>query len=538
VAQYAGDELELKLTSRRLFKREGARMPEIKLPKGVWRYDDRKPLGPPGGFGAVFRGEGPTGVPVAVKRLQSRYQAREMRIADFLLGHSLAHVIPILDAGFDKAAATNFVVMPIADTSLQQRIETSAAIDEGEALKILDSIAAGLEEIGDIIHRDLKPGNVLLHDGVWKLADLGLARFAEVSTSLNTMRDALTREYAAPEQWRGERPSKATDVYALGCMMYALLHGAPPFQGPSTSDFSHQHQRVAPAGLKASPHLKRLAAACLAKSPELRHSIQSVRKQLENAAAAGKSGRGQGLAAAAAAVSEKALLEEQERLQREAENKNRIRIAEESTQVVEGIFSELRERILNDAPNAHPYKIGMGPYQSEQRVLRLGNAELQYGTIFPWKKSDTYPPDIGFLAGSRAWNVYSGAFIGVHTHVMPRKGRSANLWFGRLLEGDDYRWWEVCYVEAGLSDDKSHYNKNKTGWEPFGLKEIDLRGRTPGFVFEDPRPITPENVDSFLDRWLGWFSRLITVEYASADQLFPKRVKRRRVSPEFKLDKP
>lgn len=513
-------------------------MPEIKLPKGVWRYDDRQPLGPPGGFGAVFRGEGPTGAPVAVKRLQSRYQTREMQIADFLLGHSLAHVIPILDAGFDKTAKTNFVVMPIAETSLQQRIETSSAINEGEALKILDSIAAGLEEIGDIIHRDLKPGNVLLHDGVWKLADLGLARFAEASTSLNTMRDSLTREYAAPEQWRGERPSKATDVYALGCIMYALLHGAPPFRGPSTPDFSHQHQRVAPGGLKASPHLKRLAAACLAKSPELRPPIQSVRKQLENAAAAAKSARGQGLAAAAAAVSEKALFEEQERLQREAEIKNRKRIAEESIQVVEGIFGELRASILNDAPNAHEYKIGMGHLQSEMKVLRLGNAELQYGTIFPPTKNDTYPPNIGFIAGSRAWDVYSGAFIGVHTRVIPHKGRSANLWFGRLLEGDDYRWWEVCYVEAGLPDDKFHYHKNTTGWEPFGLEQINLYGRAPGFVFEDPRPITSENVESFLDRWLEWFTRLVTVEYDSAEQLFPSRVKRRTVAPEFKLDKP
>jgi serine/threonine protein kinase len=233
-------------------------MPVVNLPNGTWFYDDQEEnrLGG-GGFGKVFRGLNASGEPVAIKRLQSQYQTREMRIADFLLGHGLAHIIPILEAGFDATAGTNFIVMPIATMSLEKQIERPAPIGEAEAVEILDSIAAGLDEIGDIIHRDLKPGNVLLHEGVWKLADLGLARFAEAATSRHTMRDALTVQYAAPEQWRYERPQKATDVYAIGCIMYALLHGAPPFGGP---DFGHQHQFIAPPGLKASAHLRRLAA--------------------------------------------------------------------------------------------------------------------------------------------------------------------------------------------------------------------------------------------------------------------------------------
>src|SRR5262249_55038749 len=159
-------------------------MPEITLPAGTWSYDETASLGPPGGFGAVFSGRGADGKPVAVKRLESAYQAREMRIATFLLGHGLEHVIPILDAGFDEKARTNFIVMPIADKSLQQHIAASpGGLAEKDAVPILAAIAAGLEEIGDIIHRDLKPGNVLLHDGVWKLADLGLARFAEAATT-------------------------------------------------------------------------------------------------------------------------------------------------------------------------------------------------------------------------------------------------------------------------------------------------------------------------------------------------------------------
>jgi serine/threonine protein kinase len=175
-------------------------MPQITLPAGTWSYDEGDMLGPSGGFGAVFRGLGANNQAVAVKQLQSTYQSREMRIADFLLGHGLGHVIPILDAGFDTVAGTNFIVMPIAETSLQQRMDKAGPIGEKEALEIISAIAAGLDEIGDIIHRDLKPGNILLHDGVWKLADLGLARFAEAATSLNTPR--RTSGASPPPAWQ------------------------------------------------------------------------------------------------------------------------------------------------------------------------------------------------------------------------------------------------------------------------------------------------------------------------------------------------
>lgn len=505
-------------------------MPEVKLPNGTWWYDEKESLGPPGGFGAVFRGRSTDGEPVAIKRLESEYQAREMRIADFLLGHGLAHVIPIVDAGFDKAANTNFIVMPIATTSLRQLIEISGPVGEADTVNILDSIAAGLDEIGDIIHRDLKPGNVLLHDGIWKLADLGLARFAEAATSGNTMRGALTAQYAAPEQWRGERPTKATDVYALGCIMYALLHGTPPFQGPGRADFSHQHQFVAPSGLNASSHLKRLAAACLSKSPALRPSIQSLRKQLQIASNAGKGGRTYGMASAAAAVLEKTSREEERRLQRENEERNRKQLAAEAVQLMEEIFRELETIVLNEAPNT---EVGLGFYNAKLKRLKLGDAVLEYGTLFPSIEDTAYPHQTGNRAGSRAWDVLAGAYIAAHTGWSPDVGRSANLWFGRLLEGDDYRWWEVSYVYREDSTLEEYLREP----EPFGIKEI-YDGPILHLVSDDPRPITPEYVDDFLGRWIEPFSQIAAVGHMAAKALFPARVRRQPVAAKFKLDRP
>ena len=498
-------------------------MIEIQLPNGKWLLDEQSKLGE-GGFGAVFRGTSESGGAVAVKRLETGEQGREIRIADFLLGHTLLHVIPILDAGYDDKVGTNFIVMPMAEGSLQKRIDKSGPIAEAETIAILDSVAAGLEEIGDIIHRDLKPGNVLLHEGLWKLADLGLARFIEASTSANTMRENLTRAYGAPEQWRGERPQKTTDVYALGCMIYAMLQGKPPFLGP---DFSHQHQFAPPPPLTASSHIKRLAAACLAKSPELRPSIQSVRNQLKIAGDVARGGRA-GLAAAAAAVGEQELQKEAQRLeaQRRAEQRKRLRL--EALEVLEGIFRELETNILQDAPNT---KKGASSRQDFKK-LSLGAAKLEYGISFPEMKSHgstSAMENAGYAAGSRAWDVLAGAYIFVGNY---NRGRSANLWFGRLLDGDDYRWWEVAYTDSE--------GKPARSWDntiPFAVTEM-YGPYLSYYVAEDPIPITPEFVDQFLDRWIGWFSLIAAGEASEVDKAFPVVFKRARVSAKFKLDKP
>jgi serine/threonine-protein kinase len=231
----------------------------------------------------VFRGHDQHGTPVAVKRLFAAYGTREIDIATFLAGHNWKHVIPIIGVGFDKSLLANFIIMPIADRGLDQSIKNEGLLSEERCIAILLEIAEGLSEIGDIIHRDLKPQNVLFHEGAWKLSDLGLARFAAAATSVNTMREALTPQYAAPEQWEGERPTKAVDIYSLGCIVFTLLTGQPPFTGLTAAELSEQHRFAQPPPLNASSHLKRLTAACLVKTPALRPSIVSLRDQLHKA---------------------------------------------------------------------------------------------------------------------------------------------------------------------------------------------------------------------------------------------------------------
>jgi eukaryotic-like serine/threonine-protein kinase len=185
----------------------------IKLPKGEWEYDLQAPLGKPGGFGQVFVGRGNGYDRVAVKRLHLKANDaahRELEIANELAQFTLEHVIPVLDAGQDALSDYYFVVMPCAEKSLQDEFKAVGKFNEADAVRILQDIAAGLVEARKFVHRDLKPLNILFHDGRWKIADFGIARFVEESTSLQTLKECLSPPYAAPEQFKLEHATSAT----------------------------------------------------------------------------------------------------------------------------------------------------------------------------------------------------------------------------------------------------------------------------------------------------------------------------------------
>ncbi|MCW2970166.1 MAG: serine/threonine protein kinase [Solirubrobacterales bacterium] len=192
---------------------------------------------------------------------------------------SLTHpgVVAIYDSGEDEA--TRFIVMECVEgRSLSEVLREDAPLQPARAAAIASRVAGALAaaHAAGIIHRDVKPGNVMLaDDGAVKVLDFGIARSLDGSTLTQNAAVLGTAGYMAPEQALGERADERSDIYSLGCLLYALLTGSPPFSGDAAAAVAHQHVNSAPrppsAGNRAvSPALDALVMQMLAKSPDAR----------------------------------------------------------------------------------------------------------------------------------------------------------------------------------------------------------------------------------------------------------------------------
>ncbi len=149
------------------------------------------------------------------------------------------HILALHDSG--EAAGIVFYVMPyIEGESLRDRLTRERQLPVDEAVRIAREVADALAYAHEhgVVHRDIKPENILLHGGHALVADFGIAlaasrteggpRMTETGMSLGTP------HYMAPEQAMGEREiTPKVDVYALGCVLYEMLTGEPPFTGHS-----------------------------------------------------------------------------------------------------------------------------------------------------------------------------------------------------------------------------------------------------------------------------------------------------------------
>jgi hypothetical protein len=202
----------------------------------AWCYRADQPLGTPGGFGGVYAAEGPDLTPMAVKvvkkqrpsgTLDDRLLRREIDIGRRVRERGSDRLLPVIDAADDGDAL--LLVMARAGEPLSAVLPMS----EPGVIAALADITAGLQDLHSIgiIHRDLKPPNVLRHDGHWKLADFGIARDQEIGTQDPTFTGWGSMPYMAPELWELKSPTVKTDLYALGCLAFELLSGAPPYSG-------------------------------------------------------------------------------------------------------------------------------------------------------------------------------------------------------------------------------------------------------------------------------------------------------------------
>ena len=149
------------------------------------------------------------------------------------------HILPLHDSG--EADGTVFYVMPYVEgESLRERLTREKQLPVEEALRIAREVADALDYAHrhGVVHRDIKPENILLHGGHAQVADFGIALAASKSEGSTRMTETGmslgTPHYMSPEQAMGEREITAkSDIYALGCVLYEVLSGEPPFTGPT-----------------------------------------------------------------------------------------------------------------------------------------------------------------------------------------------------------------------------------------------------------------------------------------------------------------
>jgi serine/threonine-protein kinase len=160
---------------------------------------------------------------------------REIEIATRL---THPHILPVHDSG--EAAGFLYYIMPYVEgESLRERLNRERQLPIVDALQISREVAAALAYAHsyDIVHRDIKPENILLSGGVAVVADFGIARAVSAAAGEQLTATGLavgTPAYMSPEQASGERDIDGrSDIYSLGCVLYEMLAGEPPFAGSS-----------------------------------------------------------------------------------------------------------------------------------------------------------------------------------------------------------------------------------------------------------------------------------------------------------------
>lgn len=254
---------------------------------------------------------------VAVKILRSQYTSDEDFVVRFRqearAAARLSHpnIVSIFDVGC--AEDTHYIVMEyVSGETLKDYIKREGPLSPQIVLELAYQVAAALKHAHDnkIIHCDIKPHNILIsRDGLAKVTDFGIARAVSSQTSTQVAGVMGSVHYLSPEQARGYGVDAQSDIYSLGVVMYEMLSGAPPFDGPSAISIAMKHLQEQPRSLvetaPATPKaLISLVQKAMAKKPQERFStaqallqeLESMIRQRQNFAAEDRNAGSTGLA--------------------------------------------------------------------------------------------------------------------------------------------------------------------------------------------------------------------------------------------------
>jgi predicted Ser/Thr protein kinase len=239
-----------------------------------------------GGMAVVYKGEDTLlGRAVAIKVLRPHYASDEGFLTRFRYeaqaAAKLAHpnIVGIFDIGQDGDC--HYLVMEYVEgQSLKEIIAAEPPLPVQRALDLAIQICAavGHAHQAGIVHRDVKPQNVLVTEDEWvKVADFGIAKALAAASATETGVVLGTARYLSPEQAAGEPATPASDVYALGVVLYEMLAGSPPFEAETDVGLALKHLQEEPSPLhERNPHVpptvERIVERAMAKDPAARYA--------------------------------------------------------------------------------------------------------------------------------------------------------------------------------------------------------------------------------------------------------------------------
>jgi len=471
----------------------------IKLQHHEWVLGEK--LGQ-GGMAPVFAASSAeVAVPAAAKLIPKEPGAARELLFEDLTG--VPNVVSVLDSG--EIGESYVLVMERAQQSLRNRLDAGPRFTEQQVLAVLADVALALQGIAErgVVHRDLKPGNVLYVNGRWCLTDFGIARYAEATTSEHTRQHMKSRQYAAPEQWREERVTAATDMYGFGVMGYELLAGRRPFRG---DDLRDQHLHQTPAALAdVSAPVAALISQCLLKEPGARPSATDVLRRI--AVASGPPPTGGLARLQAASHVELQRVAETQRQSSEAETmmERRGRLYADAQTMFALIARETQEALTKFAPTLSPAIANDATW-----VLNLGGAQLKLGVV---QQQAQTPGRIAFDV--IAYSSLSLLARGQHGY----RGRQHSLWYSDMYEEGRFSWYETAFkgnaFGGPLSAIAPEAQPPDTGADAFA-PGVGMRG-----VAWNPRKLEPGNLEGLIERWATWLANAYEGRWAHPNH-FPE----------------
>ena len=436
-----------------------------------------------GGFARVYSAQSEDGASAVVKLIPKDPGAeRELLFAEL---DGVPNVVPVIDSG--EWGDHWVLVMPQAEKSLRKHLgQMNNRLVVSDAIPILINIAEALAAIeGRVVHRDVKPENILFLDDRWCLADFGIARYAEATTASDTSKYAMTKAYAAPEQWRGERATGATDVYAWGVIAYELLAGRCPFTGP---DYRSQHLEGTADPISEVPTwLQSLIDECLYKSPQSRPRPGMLLSRLRSNLQHNSLSVSLLQEANAAAVQRNAREQRQMSADRSAADRlHELSVAADDR--MRRILDDLNQQIRHDAPSVVT--------SGDSWTWSLNDATLRVSRVMTEQVSGTGVP-FDVIA-------FTNISVEVPQDWIGYRGRSHSLWYCDGQQQGEYRWYETAFMaRSGAAKSVEPFELPPTDRDAhFALMPVTHTVQV-AWPFT---PIDQGNEQSFVVRWLEWFA--------------------------------